>query len=311
MITEDKEKIVFLYKNGKSVIDIANDFGISDRTIVSYLKDVGVFIPVTHKVDEITKDKICEEYISGKSSEEIGEKYGITGAGVLYILKCRGIQRRDNSECQRKLNLNEEVFDEFTEESLYWLGFLTADGSLSGNQILLRLTVKDKDHLEKFKKFLGSDAEVKEYIAKGFNKEYPAAKFVVNSKKMANRLRDLGFVKDRKNVYPDWLNELSDDQFRHWLRGLWDGDGTVGIKSGNYGANYYPYVSLCGYLELLKPAIERLISILGVRRNMFLLKGNNKKIVSIDWEGNDAEKVRDYLYGNAAVFMDRKSDGLI
>ena len=310
MRKEDKEKIVFLYKNGKSVNDIAISFNIDNGTVVSYLKEAGVFIPATHKVDDITKDKICEEYISGKSSEEIGKQYGITGAGVLYILKHKGISRRDNSECQRKLNLNEAAFNIFTEESLYWLGFLTADGSLNGNQLLVRLASKDKHYLEKFKKFLESDAEVKEITVKGFDKKYPAVSFLVNSKKMADRLRELGFVKERKNVYPDWLDGLSDDQFRHWLRGLWDGDGTVGVKSAHGGANYYPYVSLCGYLELLNPAIERLISILGVRRNMFILQGNNKKIVSISWEGSDAERVRDYLYNNAVVFMERKADGI-
>lgn len=306
----DKEKIVFLYNSGKSINDIVTDLNVTDRTVISYLKEAGVFIPATHKVDNITKDKICEEYISGKSSEEIGKQYGITGTGVLYILKCKGISRRDNSECQRKLNLNEAAFNTFTEESLYWLGFLTADGSLNGNQLLVRLAVKDKHYLEKFKRFLESDAEIKEITVKGFDKKYPAVSFLVNSKKMADRLRELGFVKGRKNVYPDWLDGLSDDQFRHWLRGLWDGDGTVGVKSGNYGANRYPYVSLCGYLELLNPAIDRLISILGIRRNAYILRGKNKKIVSIEWEGSDAERVRDYLYNNVAVFMERKADGI-
>ena len=49
-----------------------------------------------------------------------------------------------------------------SEEQFYWLGFMYADGNLSkkGNRIEIRLSIKDKDHLEKFKKFLNYSHEL-------------------------------------------------------------------------------------------------------------------------------------------------------
>jgi hypothetical protein len=40
-----------------------------------------------------------------------------------------------------------------SEEQFYWLGFLYADGNIShtGNRLEVRLSIKDIEHLEKFK----------------------------------------------------------------------------------------------------------------------------------------------------------------
>jgi len=53
----------------------------------------------------------------------------------------------------RKYTLNEEFFDELNEKSVYWLGFLYADGCVrkrKSSELRLKLKKEDKSHIEKF-----------------------------------------------------------------------------------------------------------------------------------------------------------------
>ncbi len=258
----------------------------------------------THKLFEEDKKNIIELYMSGISSEEIAKKFNMSGEGICYILKKNGVKLRANSESHRVLKLNEERFNDLTdEEELYWLGFLTADGSINNNAINLRLTRKDKQHLEKFKEFMSSGAEVKEYIVNAFEKEYKACGINITSQKLVERLMELGFTKERKNVFPEWVEGLSGGTFRHWLRGIWDGDGSVGIYNAHHGKNKYLVLSLCGYEELLEPIRRKLVEILGIKNNKLIKRG---KIVSVEWWGEEAELLYHYLYDNAKVYLERK-----
>lgn len=89
-----------------------------------------------------------------------------------------------------------------TEEKSYWLGFLYADGYVrrrhEGGQLKLKLNVKDKNHIEKFKNSIKSDAEIKdgiEFFTKD-NRKYESKFSVINiySLKIVNDLTNLGCV---------------------------------------------------------------------------------------------------------------------
>ena len=51
-----------------------------------------------------------------------------------------------------------------SSDKFYWIGFITADGNISKNFLSLAIQLKgeDREHLEKFKKFICSDAPIKE-----------------------------------------------------------------------------------------------------------------------------------------------------
>jgi NUMOD3 motif len=61
---------------------------------------------------------------------------------------------------KRTYTLNESVFDNPNEEANYWIGFLMADGNVYIDNglpnIRLALAEKDVEHLEKYRKFMGS-----------------------------------------------------------------------------------------------------------------------------------------------------------
>lgn len=51
---------------------------------------------------------------------------------------------------------------ENSPEAYYWLGFLFADGHFTqSNRLILSLSIKDKEQLEKFIKFIGIQLPIK------------------------------------------------------------------------------------------------------------------------------------------------------
>ena len=64
----------------------------------------------------------------------------------------------------RKYYFTSGIFDHETAETLYWAGFLAADGNVSDrNTITLSLKSGDALHVEKFQRFLSTASPVKRY----------------------------------------------------------------------------------------------------------------------------------------------------
>lgn len=146
----------------------------------------------------------------------------------------RGGGRFCSRECgTRKFKLNERFFETIdTEEKAYWLGFLYADGSQNGKQFQIGLQIGDKNHLEKFAKSINCEHRVKE-IKKSSHRKGIAANLQISSKLFCYHLEQQGCVRNKTFVtqYPKIPNHLD----RHFIRGVFDGDGTIGIMNKKYG----------------------------------------------------------------------------
>ena len=70
--------------------------------------------------------------------------------------------------------MRENAFQNILDDNIaYWLGFLTADGSISKTTIQIGLANKDKEHLEKLRNFLEVDKPINErYVKCNNGKEY-------------------------------------------------------------------------------------------------------------------------------------------
>ena len=115
---------------------------------------------------------IIDEYLNTpeleRSLTKLQRKYGIRRQIIAEELRKRGYEVVNY---QNRLRLNENVFDVIdTEEKAYWLGFMYADGNISseGHRLEMNLGIKDVDHMEKFRKFLNLETEIK--IAKQYGK---------------------------------------------------------------------------------------------------------------------------------------------
>lgn len=122
-------------------------------------------------------------------------------------------------------NFTEDIFSIIdTAEKAYWIGFLYADGSVSGNSnsVYLALKEEDKYHLLNFEKFLNMSESCLKY-----QENTKSWHFTVAREKIHQDLIKIGF--NNKKSYDKTLtvwNNIPDKFKKDFLLGLWDGDGS-------------------------------------------------------------------------------------
>jgi len=173
----------------------------------------------------------------------------------------------------RRYNLNEHYFEKIdSEDKAYWLGFIYADGYIhkrtnSHGQAVLGITLHEKEPLEKFMTCLQSDKPVKSYITKGkYNEGSVEYKAVIISNKIVSDVERLGVV-EQKTFKLSGIPNISDDLIPHFIRGYFDGDGSVFLHTSlsGTGSQYYKIlgIHICGTKLMLESIRKHLSSFLG------------------------------------------------
>ena len=123
----------------------------------------------------------------------------------------------------KKLN-NLSVLLEDTPESYYWIGFLLADGHFSEKRIVVGLGEHDKDHLEKFAKYINYGGKLRIVKREPHNGVYLAAM----DTEVVEKLREKFDIKSNKTYNPPkTLSWVPEDLFLCLLAGIIDGDGCI------------------------------------------------------------------------------------
>ena len=216
---------------------------------------------------------------------------------------------------KRKYELNEHYFDAIdTEEKAYWLGFLYADGynNEKRHEIKIRLAIQDEDFLIKFRNtlFPNKDKPIYYYQKKDKNNKNKIAfcEIVIDSKNISEKLKDYGCVQAKtfKLSFPKWLDKKL---YSHFIRGVFDGDGSICLsvlKTGKHKTMF----SIIGYRPFMQEINNIIANNCGLNCNKLIdYKGKDERIATVAWTGcRQCIKIRDYLYKDATIFMQRKYD---
>jgi hypothetical protein len=202
----------------------------------------------------------------------------------------------------RKYSLDESYLDEIDcPEKAYFLGFFCADGYHDARNrcIRMKLAEKDKHILETFSLMFNSNKPLYLYKRTDGQNQYELA---LASGKLSNRLIELGIPlkKTHELEFPEYI---SSQYMRDFLRGYFDGDGTIGV----YGANKTSF-SILGtekFCVALKDYWQKELDIhCSIIKYPQKYKGST---VVLAISGNkQISKVLDYLYANSHVYLDRK-----
>lgn len=226
---------------------------------------------------------------------------------VIYrFLKEEGLI--DHHRNVRKNFFNEDFFDNIdTEEKAYWLGYLFADGNINKRTTSITCHPQDKKHLQKLQKSLNSQTSPKTYKQNSFGTDTEIVKFNFYSIKMVNSLRNLGCIERKSTILqPPSCDKIPKELVNHFLRGYFDGDGSVSIvknqtkKSTN---SYVWHVHICGtkqFLEWYKNQLKLDNAITQDSRSC------DSYTLSLGGTIKVYEKFFLPLYNNATIFLPRK-----
>ncbi len=129
----------------------------------------------------------------------------------------------------RKYTLHHEYFDDIaTQEQAYWLGFITADGGIirSGRTFALRMMLAERDaaHVQRLADALGSD--------KPPQTRRGSTSVSFDSWRLVESLGRLGVTPRKSATVEPWNGPAR--LMPHYWRGLFDGDGWIGISRGTW-----------------------------------------------------------------------------
>lgn len=215
----------------------------------------------------------------------------------------------------RYTGFNQLIFDSIdTEEKAYWLGFIYADGCIekNGNSYRFEMSVsdKDKEHLDKFAKFIDYKREIYTKNAMFNGQIKPQKRIFLSGEHFYNSLNELGCIPNKSLtlVFPDESIFKNKSLIRHFIRGYFDGDGSVGIYD-DYRPNCTskkPTFNLLGTESFL----ESLNKYIPISRKVQSCNTKNfpSKAFRIQAVSRDAFSFLFYIYHNSKVYLNRKYD---
>lgn len=255
---------------------------------------------------QILKNIIINEYLNTpekqKSLTQLQKKYGVKRQTIAKWLKDLGYEVVNQ---QNRLRADEHVFDVIdTEEKAYWLGFMYADGNISseGHRLEMNLSVADIDHMEKFRKFLKLETEIK--VDSQSDPGRFKCRLSIRNKNLWQQLNDKGCVPAKSLILTFPKEEIfaNKNLIYDFIRGYCDGDGCLMFhdrKNTKICA-----ITFVGTPDFLK-GMEAFLDIKGNIRNKSS-KGWENKAYEIRYSGVKARQIARLLYENSNVYLERK-----
>lgn len=246
--------------------------------------------------------EIIKKKREGFSNRQIMTEYSIKSVKTIYdIIKRNGIKKVGN----KKYFVDEKYFQNIdSEEKAYWLGFLFADGyvrmknSRSG-ELKLKLSSKDKHHIELFNKCLSSNYKIKDSISKVEKNNKVSisnvASLSIYNTNMVGDLIKLGCTNNK--TFSIRFPKIDKSLNRHFIRGYFDGDGNIYKNINRPNSFSITIASNLKFIEDIKKEIG--VGSIIEHGNIFLL--SIRKIKEVKF-------LHDYMYCESNIFLKRKKD---
>lgn len=261
------------------------------------------------------KEKIVNLYVEEKlSTPKIGKIMGCNYNKICRILDEYGIERTNNG--LRKYHLNETYFDSIdTPNKAYLLGLLGADGCNfpPKGTVFIALQETDRELLEKINIEIGNETPLRvvDQSKRKSDKNYSYSNMCVlnmYSKHICTSLEKLGVIRN-KSLELKFPN-IDEDLYSHYLRGYFDGDGSVyqHVKNEHNKKITLTFTSTEQFCKKIKEIVENK---LGIYCGIYDASCHNgiTKVASLS--GASAIKLLDWMYKDADLYLQRKYDRYI
>lgn len=228
--------------------------------------------------------KMISLYMSGLGTNKIAKILGFHRSTIQYNLIKSGIELRKKSPLSF---YDVTYFDKYSPDSCYWAGFIYADGNVAKNNSYVNI------HLA------GVDLEAIEFIAKATKFEGniekckdSSVRIYFNGEWFPNSLKKLYGIIPKKSKKGDMPKNLSENDFRNFLRGFYDGDGSISRPS----CPLISFTSNLRDLEYLVVFFHEKLNIVLKQKHKYARIQNRGCYGQAAYAGKNAKKILDWLY---------------
>jgi len=307
-LTKEQWSQILSAVNSSNIKELAQQYGITESSIYKKMKASGIS---TRNLLESQWDEILSQ-VDKISPAELSRRYDVTAAGIHYQIKKRGIPYKPF--VQRKHQFDEDFFENIdTEAKAYWLGFIMADGCIEQptkwgrpKRLKIQLSAIDKEHLQKFLADINADIEVEEFMPhESTYGTTPMCRIQINSVKMCSDLAKYGITRNKTGN--ESMPELPGHLMRHFIRGYFDGDGSVTFteKSSHIG-----FTSSREFLTQLRDHLYQKIRMSNRINPIPSGKGTGGRLKHSYQMGYTREAdlflFYHYIYDNSTTYLERK-----
>lgn len=274
----------------------------------------------------ITPEILYDLYvIQNKTHGDLHRTFEVS-EGVLnrWLHEC-GIPKKKGS----RYSFDVHFFDNInTEEKAYWLGFIWCDGYASERirkgrvterPVKISLSRDDESMLLKLKDSIKSNHPIHNYEAKRFGVITHESRITLNNLYFGKVLQEkYGMIPHRTDA-SKVLNSIPKHMERHFLRGVFDADGTMVnyyLKSGKNKGQLKSALSFSTYTQITE-WIQHLLIREGIKDNMVKThkrhgEGSDGDCVTLTYSGTQqALSIAKYMYEESSISMDRKRGKLL
>lgn len=252
-----------------------------------------IVIKIANKTNEDIENKIIQDYEDGYGTNFLSEKYKLHRSTIQRIIKRNNISLRRVSPHN---HYNIKFFDQYNPESVYWAGFICADGYIRDDRdaTVIHLCNTDNSHLYKIKeltKYEGNISNSKRECSITFSGKWYSEALLKNYN-----------LTPRKAHTVEIYNNIPNDMLCHYIRGIFDGDGCIYDLKGYPGINFSSSSS-----KMLNKLIDIFKEQIGIE-----LQTSNKepKIngIQIAYTCDNAMKILNWMYKDSTYLtrLDRK-----
>lgn len=260
-------------------------------------------------------NKLIQMYESGMSISAINSTFH---TDAYYHFKKHGIKIRSSGE-QRRISrkncitINWDCKNVNNGIEAYIIGLLMADGSSSGKQIVLCLKDSDSYLVEKIKNYFSPEITLQ--------KRRNNVGFAISSQIICENLSQCGIKVGKTYSELSIPSNLSIDLIPHFIRGYFDGDGSIFVCKVK-GVPKYLKGNICSPTRNILEEIQEKLKIFGIDSTINLEKrsgktiwipsGTNETVASCDMyrlfirKKESLKKFYKLIYTNADFFLLRK-----
>ncbi len=199
-----------------------------------------------------------------------------------------------------------------TEEKAYFLGFAYADGCISkkrGKGKVFRMSLADKDiiyQLQAIFPFFNIDTFDYSKYKENHSRQYAIRK---ENAELYNDLVLNGLLerKSGENAKNLRLPLLKESLWKHFIRGVFDGDGSINISKKRPNLRR---IEICSGSKDFLLEIKFLLEEHSINCPIFREKFNNKSpLYVLEWiNSKDIIDLREFFYKNSTIYLNRKKE---